>query len=862
MAQTWYKTDTAADNSGTKCDSTTLATNPFYVECALTDPSPSGSNTITLPAKASYTVGAFESPSGIGVSSIPAGTWTINLNVTGAASSGSQWQEIHICEIQPGGTNVKTIGSNTGLAVDIATTGNKQGTVTLGSPVSVTSTNHWYIQLVFYSNAHAGTSVTIDRTLTIVDTISAPTTHDLAGTVAAQSTFTGNATVQQAQWALAGAIAVVSAFTGNATVVKPTHALAGSIAAQSTFTGDATVTQAQWALAGTVAAQSALTGDLTVQAGGTTHVLAGSVGAQSAFTGDAKRLVHLDAAGEALVDSESSPATLTTYDANADCHVSFTFTNEDTNNVIVAIRYLNPNSQITVECRADIGGNPLRLQYADGTWHEVASVSDIFGTDVEFTVDVYALGSNIRVLVDDSEEINETVTYNQTQTGGRITHTLDTNDLELESYSYPGSGIVAQSAFTGSLTVTTPPIALAGTIGAVSDFTGNLTVTQAQWALAGSVVAQSAFTGDLVVSGTHALAGSIGAQSALTGDLTVQQAQWTLAGSIGATSTLTGDLAVLEKHALAGTVGVVSALTGQLTVTGVHQLAGTVGVVSAFTGALGAPVNFGIALLPSTSWPDSVVTADQDDYGANWEVGAYIYSMQSLAGVVGAQSALTGNLVVSGQVALAGDIAAQSALTGQLAISGVKVLAGTIGAASTVTGALTLDRKLEGTIGAVSTFTGQLNVTGVYALAGTIGATSALTADLEVTKPLAGAIAGVSALVGDLTVERDLAGAVGAAASLVGALKITRGLGGDLAVISTITGTLAQRYTLAGAIAAQSSFTGDVIPSDAAREFYALTSHIKLTAAMESDIALTAAMDSDLHQTHSLTCAMDLEEVA
>ena len=224
MAQTWYKTDTAADNSSTKCDATALATNPFYIECALSDPSPSGSNTITLPLKASYTAGAFESPGGIGTSSIPAGDWVINFNITSAASSGSQWREIHICEIQPGGTNVKTIASNTGLTVDIATTGNKQGTVTLGSPVAVTSTNHWYIQLVFYCNDHAGTSVTIDRSLTIVDTIAAATTYDLAGTVAATSTVTGNATVSHATRVLAGIIAAVSVFTGNATVVKPTHA--------------------------------------------------------------------------------------------------------------------------------------------------------------------------------------------------------------------------------------------------------------------------------------------------------------------------------------------------------------------------------------------------------------------------------------------------------------------------------------------------------------------------------------------------------------------------------------------------------------------------------------------------------------
>jgi hypothetical protein len=172
VAQTWYKTDTAADNSGEFCNNASagVATNPFYVECALTDPTPSGSDTITLPTKDTYTIGAFESPGGIGVSSIPAGTWYVNLNVTGAAASGSYISEVHICEITPGGSNVKTIGSVTGLTIAVDATGNKQMSVVLGSSVSVTSTNHWYIQISMFCNAHAGTSITIDRSLTIVDT--------------------------------------------------------------------------------------------------------------------------------------------------------------------------------------------------------------------------------------------------------------------------------------------------------------------------------------------------------------------------------------------------------------------------------------------------------------------------------------------------------------------------------------------------------------------------------------------------------------------------------------------------------------------------------------------------------------------
>ena len=39
--------------------------------------------------------------------------------------------------------------------------------------------------------------------------------------------------------------------------------------------------------------------------------------------------------------------------------------------------------------------------------------------------------------------------------------------------------------------------------------------------------------------------------------------------------------------------------------------------------------NFGVdyddALDPASSWPDSVSTLDQDDWGADWEIGAYVF---------------------------------------------------------------------------------------------------------------------------------------------------------------------------------------------------------------------------------------------
>jgi hypothetical protein len=43
---------------------------------------------------------------------------------------------------------------------------------------------------------------------------------------------------------------------------------------------------------------------------------------------------------------------------------------------------------------------------------------------------------------------------------------------------------------------------------------------------------------------------------------------------------------------------------------------------------LGSPYNIG--LLPGSSWPNSVLTGDQNSYGNGWEVGAYIFTGQTV----------------------------------------------------------------------------------------------------------------------------------------------------------------------------------------------------------------------------------------
>jgi hypothetical protein len=50
----------------------------------------------------------------------------------------------------------------------------------------------------------------------------------------------------------------------------------------------------------------------------------------------------------AIVDSLSSPADGTTYNANADCHIIVVFTAESGKNVFTHIRYQNPNDTVQI----------------------------------------------------------------------------------------------------------------------------------------------------------------------------------------------------------------------------------------------------------------------------------------------------------------------------------------------------------------------------------------------------------------------------------------------------------------------------------------------------------------------------------
>jgi hypothetical protein len=66
----------------------------------------------------------------------------------------------------------------------------------------------------------------------------------------------------------------------------------------------------------------------------------------------------------------------------------------------------------------------------------VDEVTGVFTAEQEYEVEIHATGSSVKVDVDGVNKIDETVTFNQTQTGGRAEHNLATNDLVVESWPY------------------------------------------------------------------------------------------------------------------------------------------------------------------------------------------------------------------------------------------------------------------------------------------------------------------------------------------------------------------------------------------------------------------------------------------
>lgn len=128
-----------------------LATTP-QARKAEKDGSPGSSELIVTINKNDIQAGVmFESPA-VGRTTWQSGTWTVRLNIT-TSTTNLNLIEVHICRLSSGCSSLATVGSTTGLAISMGTTGVKTIEVT-GAEQSAGATDRIYIVFIFHAVNH------------------------------------------------------------------------------------------------------------------------------------------------------------------------------------------------------------------------------------------------------------------------------------------------------------------------------------------------------------------------------------------------------------------------------------------------------------------------------------------------------------------------------------------------------------------------------------------------------------------------------------------------------------------------------------------------------------------------------------
>jgi len=138
-----------------------------------------------------------------------------------------------------------------------------------------------------------------------------------------------------------------------------------------------------------------------------------------------------DADFSTVTDNKTNPASTTTFNCPADCHLHATFTCENTKYVYIAIRYTDANNYVRLEIdssrvptlKKNVAGTPTTL------WTGTA-LTDA----VAYQFDVVAEGTSIKVNQDNVLKTTQTVAEHTAVTGGIVTHDLATNDIVLSTH--------------------------------------------------------------------------------------------------------------------------------------------------------------------------------------------------------------------------------------------------------------------------------------------------------------------------------------------------------------------------------------------------------------------------------------------
>jgi len=138
-----------------------------------------------------------------------------------------------------------------------------------------------------------------------------------------------------------------------------------------------------------------------------------------------------------VTDTETNPASSTTFSCEADFHARWSWTHEVGKTAAQRFRYTDANNTIGVQ---DFNNTFSLFKYTGGDFTSLWSGAAM--TDgVSYTADLVAEGSSLKLYLNGVLKATVTETDHQTVTGGIVIHNLATNDIVLTTHPYPALGI-------------------------------------------------------------------------------------------------------------------------------------------------------------------------------------------------------------------------------------------------------------------------------------------------------------------------------------------------------------------------------------------------------------------------------------
>lgn len=132
--------------------------------------------------------------------------------------------------------------------------------------------------------------------------------------------------------------------------------------------------------------------------------------------------------------SESQPVTDTLFDCVANPKIRLSYTVEDTKTVTLSFRGQTDATRIYVLQNAS-----RVLSLRQGTGAIILDTGSTLTDATAYDIDIVAHGPHIRVYVDGVLDMQGATTTYMTETGGRVEHTLVSNDIEITTWAWTSS---------------------------------------------------------------------------------------------------------------------------------------------------------------------------------------------------------------------------------------------------------------------------------------------------------------------------------------------------------------------------------------------------------------------------------------